>query len=168
MKFRILILGTAVVLAACAKQPATVPAVAAVNQTSACTESVAAGGFAYSPFPAGFSIDIPVHFRQDKIMVNPADGSYRRQVAFEYLVGDVKSTFESVSAALVSAGYSAQKTRTKTDGRLSAKFAKGSESVVLNVVPNAGAKPSNPMAKGVFALNMPYAGVTPDTASPAP
>lgn len=136
-----------------ATSPAPVAQAPAAATAKACPP---ASAFSYTPLPADIGLAVPVHLRQDRINAAP-DGSLRRVVVFEYLEGDQRSTMDSLATSLASAGYAAGAERTRSDGRIEAKFRKGKQQIVVSVASVVGNKPSHPSARGTFGINMPYA-----------
>lgn len=137
----------ALAMTGCSKEPKAAATTEA--QSEACT-----GNAFYSPFPVGLALDMPVHFRSDRI-VTKRNGETRRAVTVEYLTGSEVDAQQGVNAAMAAAGY-APKTgqgAPKEGVIRQAYTSEGKKSFWVVISPSAGKRPSNPEAKGTIAIS---------------
>jgi hypothetical protein len=147
MKYVLAATLVALAFAGCSNEPRA--AAEAQAQSETCT-----GNAFYSPFPAGLALDMPIHFRSDRI-VKKRNGETRRAVTFEYLTGTEVDARNGVNAAMAAAGYAPKAGREVRNQRVvrQAYTSEGKKSFWVVISPSAGKRPSNPEAKGTIAIS---------------
>jgi len=147
MKYVLATVLAALVIAGCSKEPKA--AAEAQMQAEPCI-----GSASYSPFPNGLVLDMPTHFRSDRI-VTKRNGEIRRAVTLEYLTGSEADARQSVDVAMAAAGYApkASQGEHKLGVIRQAYASEGKKSFWVVISPTAGKHPSNPEAKGTIAIS---------------
>lgn len=148
MKYVLAAAVVALAIAGCSNAPNGVTTEAQVPSQT-CTENAF-----YSPFPVGLALDIPVHFRSDRIFTKK-NGEIRRAVTVEYLSGNGADAQQAVNAAMAAAGY-APKPGQKSGGAAVTRQAytsEGKKSFWVVISQSPGKRPSNPDAKGAIAIS---------------
>ncbi|HLU07584.1 MAG TPA: hypothetical protein VKZ91_13585 [Woeseiaceae bacterium] len=149
MKYVLAAALAALAVAGCSDRPNTV----ATPETQALPEACADKPF-YSPFPEGLALDMPFHFRSDRIFTKRS-GETRRAVTVEYLTGSQIEAQQAVIAAMAAVGYApkAGKGARKNGVLRQAYTSEGRKSFWVVISPSAGKRPSNPEAKGTIAIS---------------
>lgn len=157
----LVVLVTGLVMACSQHQPS--PNSQAALQEQACAQ----GGF-YSPLPVNIQLASPFHLRSDRIATNK-QGKVRRRVTLEMLQGTGGEAFADASRSLLAAGYEVKgQLKGEPTARQSQGFIKkGHPSIVLISNVDVGAKPANPDAKGLLAVEWTPPGVKPTVVSSA-
>lgn len=117
------------------------------------TDIIESDGVCYGlPLPGGISIDIPFHFRGDRIY-SQKSGAVRRRVELEFLSGDGRSVLDSARTSMLKAGYAVDGDEVeKGSGTVAQRYVKEDSHAVWITVYGAPPKnPSNPDSLGMIA-----------------
>lgn len=149
MKYFLAALLAALAMAGCTDESTTTATAEAQAQPEACT-----GNAFYSPFPEGLALDMPIHFRSDRIFTK-RNGETRRAVTVEYLTGSQVDAQQGVTAAMAALGYAPKDGKAaRKNGVIQQAYAsEGKKSFWVVIKPSAGKRPSNPDAKGTIAIS---------------
>ncbi|MDQ3288182.1 MAG: hypothetical protein M3Q42_07945 [Pseudomonadota bacterium] len=147
-----------VLLAGCSPAPVGTPETTPTEATVEEQADVTPPQQTDPALPPGVTIAVPSHQRSMHTYTTKA-GKERRVVIYEFLEGDVPTMADTLERSMAEAGFSARRDVDTGDGKTRIIFIKPGFGRVNGAVTSAlGSKPKDPLAKGVYSLDIPVTG----------